>query len=809
MIYPANIEAKLGFDTIREWLSGLCNSPLGQNYVEKIQFNDNFEQLQKLLGQTLEFKRIMESGDAFPSSNYLNLIPQLRKAEIQNSYLDEQEWLHMKLSLNTAMGVLKYLQGKGDDIYPHLKALSGGLYVDKSLVQRIDFVIDDKGAVKDSASSVLQGIRRSIINEQSQLRRRMDSILKHANSLGYLPDDASPTIRNGRIVVPVLAEHKRHFKGFIHDESATGQTTFIEPAEIFELNNRVRELELEERREIYRILLQLTNELRPLVPSLYRVYTFLGQIDFIRAKAKLAMQMNGVLPRVTKSSGFAFKKARHPVLQATLKQQDKNIIPQNIELNNDKRLLIISGPNAGGKSVTLKTVGLLQYMLQCGLLIPVDPDSDAGVFSEMFIDMGDDQSLENDLSTYSSHLLHMRHFMEFAGKRTLYLIDEFGTGTEPQFGAAIAESILIKLLQSKAYGVLTTHYGNLKTFADRHTGVLNGRMRYDAEHLMPLYELELGKPGSSFALEIARKTGLPKDVLNNAKELLGTEQVQLESLILELEAEKQKSIDQKKEFERKNKELDKVLASNFSLQTLLENKRRAVLNEAKQEAKMILKQANQKVEKAIRDIKENKAEKEVVKEIRKELEEYKEELSPQLPVFSPLPEPEEVVKKQAQEPTVEILEGLIQVGDTIRMIGSESLGKAIAIKGKQVEVLLGDIRTYVKIDRLERVLAKNQEVKQERSASLKNLKINDRMATFQSTLDLRGARADEALNEISEYLDEAVLLGMQELRILHGKGDGILRKIVRNYLTKSKSVASVKDEHADRGGTGITLVTLG
>jgi len=539
MLYPNTLEVKLGFDSIRERLKEACVSPLGQDYVEKIRFTDNAQLIDKLLRQTTEFKQIVQYEPDFPNSNYIDVRAHLSRARVEGLALTEGEFFDLKLALRTVQDCLRFLtrhgdahQGdtKRDEIgnFPFLRELAGPVSLDKKLTDSLERVIDDRGNVRDSASPELASIRRRIIGEQANLRKRLDSILRQARQNGWIPDDLSLTVRGGRLVIPIAAEHKRKIKGFVHDESQTGQTVFLEPAEVFDANNEIRELEYEERREIYRILLALTDQIRPHLDDLRKAVNFLAQIDFIRAKAKLAVQLDASMPKLLERPLVNWTNARHPLLYLSFMKQGKPVVPLQVRLDEKARILIISGPNAGGKSVALKTIGLLQYMLQCGLLVPMDDYSEMGVFQNLFIDIGDEQSLENDLSTYSSHLTSMKQFLIGANKRTLFLIDEFGTGTEPGLGGAIAESILEDLAKSGAYGVINTHYTNLKVMADKTPGLVNGAMRFDGEHLEPLYQLEIGRPGSSFAFEIAQKIGLPKGVIDRAKEKLGTQQVNFE-----------------------------------------------------------------------------------------------------------------------------------------------------------------------------------------------------------------------------------------------------------------------------------------
>lgn len=804
MLYPKNIEQKLGFDLVREQLKSYCSGTTAQSFVDKIQFSTQFDTVNKLLSQTEELRRLLSSGEVLPSNNFLNIQPHLRKAEIENTYLEEQELVAVRAALETASECIRFFNGKPEGELPQLKALTGGLFLDKAIIPRINQIIDENGRIKDSASSELQKVRKQLITEQVALRRKIESVMRQAAANSYLPDDASPTIRNGRMVVPVLAEHKRHLKGLIHDESATGQTVYIEPIEILEQNNLIREIELAERREVYKILLQLTDFIRPHVPALNKLHIFLGLVDFIRAKARFAIAIEAIKPKIGKRPLINWKRAEHPLLKQSLAKQGKKIVPQTLDLEADSHLLIVSGPNAGGKSVTLKTVGLIQFMLQCGLLVPMDDTSQAGIFDDIFIDMGDEQSIENDLSTYSSHLTNMKHFLFHAEKRTLFLIDEFGTGTEPNIGGAIAESILQELVEKKAFGIVNTHYGNLKNFADKYPGVKNGAMKFDVANLAPLYELEIGRPGSSFALEIATKIGLSKSIILQAKALAGKEQVRMDELLQELELEKNIMNAQNKKFLQQNEQLDKLLSSNLSLQTMLENQRKSVVNEAKAEAKRIVQQANQAIEQTIRTIKEEKADKEATTIARKKLDDFKKQ---ELLVE----EVETVLESQLPKEQTQIATGPIKIGSLVTVRDSGLVGEVIAIKADTAQIQAGILKSFIKIAKLEMV--SNKQFTDATGAAMhhpaaKGINMASRMANFSPTLDMRGMRGDEAMTELNSYIDNAILLGMREIRILHGKGDGILRKLVRSQLLHFKGIASVVDEHADRGGAGISIITF-
>lgn len=819
MLYPATLEQKLGFDTIRERLKDTCISPLGQDYVEKIRFTDNVQLIDKLLRQTAEFRQIVQYEPDFPSSNYIDVRPHLNRARVEGLALTEAELFDLKLALRTIQECLRFLAKRDDATvhpdrtFPYLKELAGPIGVDKTLTDALDRVIDDRGLVRDTASPELASIRRRIIGEQADLRKRLDGIVRQARQNGWIPDDLNLTVRGGRLVIPIAAEHKRKIKGFVHDESQTGQTVYLEPAEVFDANNEIRELEYEERREIYRILLALTDQVRPHLDDLKRAVNFLAQIDFIRAKAKLAVQLNAQLPKLHDRPLVNWTDARHPLLYLSFQKPGspaggKTVVPLSVRLDEKARILIISGPNAGGKSVALKTIGLVQYMLQCGLLVPMADHSEMGVFQNLFIDIGDEQSLENDLSTYSSHLTAMKQFLVGANKRTLFLIDEFGTGTEPGLGGAIAESILEDLNQSGAYGVINTHYTNLKVFADKTPGLINGAMRFDGEHLEPLYQLEIGRPGSSFAFEIAQKIGLPKGVIDRAKEKLGNQQVNFEKLLKELDIEKRVFSEKNLEISINQRKVAQQLAEYTALKTRLDNEQKQLLNDAKQKAKALVQEANQRIENTIREIKENKAERDTTKQVRQELERFEQnQLKPETLVAE---------KPKPAEDEFETDNGAIMVGSYVRIAGQNAestaaIGEVLAIRGKDAEIRIGDLKSNVKLNRLEKVskkvFANATETKDDRPRS-RGVDMNEKMQNFSFNLDIRGKRGEEALGEVDRFVDDALMLGYPELRIVHGKGDGILRTLVRNHLRGYKQVARMEDEHADRGGAGVTIVKM-
>uniref|UniRef100_UPI0040472073 endonuclease MutS2 n=1 Tax=Algoriphagus sp. TaxID=1872435 RepID=UPI0040472073 len=794
MLYPSNLEQKVNFIKIKELIKAECTSSLGQGFVDQITFSKDFGLVQRLLDQTEEFRQLLLAGEPFPSSHFTNLNPYLEKAKLEGSFLEQDEFQEIKLALQTLQLCISFFQKFGES-YPTLKALLGLLLdLDLKLLREIDQVLDEKGKLRSNASKELQLIRTQLLYEESRLRKVMERVFKEARAKGLVPDDSAMTIRGGRMVIPIAAENKRKLRGFIHDESATGQTVFMEPEEALDINNEIRDLEYMEKREIIRILTKLTNQLRPNIPALRKATNFLGVFDFIRAKARFALKTNSVKPILTLERGLSWSDARHPILEISLKAQGKQVVPLHLNLDHQKRLLLISGPNAGGKSVALKTVALLQYMLQCGLLLPMHPDSKCSLFDHLFIDIGDEQSLENDLSTYSSHLMSMKHFSQFANKKTILFIDEFGTGTEPQFGGAIAESILLALAKLGAYGVITTHYGNLKQLAEKQQGLVNGAMRYDVEKLEPLYQLEIGKPGSSFALEIASKIGLSKEIVSYAKQQIGEERVRYDRLLSKLENEKNQYAQLLKEVKEKDSLLAAKLKEYGLLKDTLEKTKKNYIQEAKLEAKSLLDQANKKIESVIREIKEGKAEKEVTKNLRKELDVFKEKVKPE--------------KVTPKDPEIQVIGGQIQLGDWVRLKDNGAIGEVLLLKSKDADLLIGDLKSTVKLSRLEKI-AKTTAKKELKSMEKRgSYQTTTKMMDFSSNLDLRGKRGEEVLPMIQNFIDEGFMLGIKNLRIVHGKGDGILREVTRNLLRSMSQVGKLEDEHADRGGAGVTLITL-
>lgn len=815
MIYPAEFENKIGFKAVRERLNTLCISEMGKEFVDKMSFSTDVDEIRTYLRLIQDFETLLQDGVPFPVRDYNDLREEFHHLAIDGTVISLESLFALKPTLSALSYIFKFFNSESSEKVPYLKALAEGITIDNHIFTEINRLIDDKGEIPDNASAELAEIRRDIRRKQSSIDHRMHKILVEAKNSGWTDSTAEMTIRDGRPVIPVRAADKRALRGFIHDESATGQTVYIEPAEIFETNNEIKELEYAERREINKILLAFTKILRPEIPNLIMAWRLLGLLDFIRAKALLSHEYNCVIPEVVDEPMFDWIESRHPLLEEKLKAQGKHITPLDLRLgdvnevsrlsearNDSGRVLVISGPNAGGKSVCLKTIGLLQYMLQCGLAIPVKVDSKCGVFHDMLIDIGDEQSLENDLSTYSSHLINMKTLIENGNERSLFLIDEFGTGTEPQLGGAIAEAILLKMNEKKSFGVVTTHYANLKLLADNHPGIVNGAMLFDTRYLQPLYVMMIGKPGSSFAFEIAKKIGFPQEILDSAAEISGREHLDFDQQLQQLEIEKKEV--RKKEYELKvaDKLLDEVVTKYKGHLADIEKHKNRLLKEANKEAQALIDKANAKIERTIKEIKEAQAEKQRTKELREELKEMKNDLVKNAEVIS---------KKLKAEEKEEVVNQELKVGDTVCINELEVIGELLAISDTDVTVQFGDVRLRTTADKL-RKMSKTQAKKAANNPSYLRKSImndiNEKAQHFNLTLDVRGQRGDEAVDNVAKYIDEANLLSIKEVSILHGKGNGILRKLIREYLSKQSCVHDFHDASLETGGAGITRVTL-
>lgn len=784
MIYPENAAEKLGFVEIKELIKANCLSMMGKEMVDKIQPMHQYGQIDKFLRQTHEFKDILENDSPLPIDHLYPIRTFADRIRVEGSFLSEEEFFQISLSLKTVFSVINYFnERKG--VYEALEMLFEHLTIERTIVKNIDNVIDQNGSMKPSASPKLQEIFREIAYAERESRKRMDALLKKAQDAGWTADGGL-TVRDGRLCIPILAENKRKIKGYIHDESATGQTVYLEPEEVFQLNNQLRDLEFDKRREKVRILIALTTELRPFVPSLISYHGLLSKLDFVRAKALFAIDIEATMPELQKEASLNFINARHPLLFLNFRREGQTVVPLNVAIDETQRIIVVSGPNAGGKSVCMKTIGLLQMMVQAGLLIPVDPNSKVGVFRNFFADIGDDQSIESDLSTYSAHLSKMRYFMEHSNSRSLILIDEFGAGTDPQFGGPIAEAVLQNLNKKKVRGVITTHYSNLKLFANATEGLENASMLFDNAAMQPRYILEIGKPGSSYAFEIAYKIGLPQDVLQGAKQKIGTQQKKVDHLLVDLEREKKEVHEAKVKLKRNEDKLNRLLKETEERSAFLEENKKQMMKQAKLEAQEVLKNANRLVENTIAQIKESNADKEKTRELRKALD-------------------SELVKNKSIAPnkkTVQKDEELA-IGDWVKILDTGTMAQIIEIAKGNLILAIGDLRSVVKKNRVEKT--SNKEV----SKSLKRAhgtQLTESLANFNPEIDVRGMRTEAALYEIEKYLDKAIMMSFPSLKIVHGKGNGILRKMIRDYLRKYKEVDRLEDEHLDRGGDGVTYV---
>lgn len=794
MLYPQNIEHKIGFDQVRELIASHCMSTLGKEKVDGISFSVDFDIIVQRLTLTDEMMTIMgETSDQVPLGNLADMRVAMARTAADGTFLDLQDVAGLRLNIVTLRLVISYLRHSDEERFPALHSLAAEVELFPDIEREIDTLIDRYGNMKDNASPELAQIRRQIHDTQSSISKTLNAILRQAQSAGTVDREAAPTLREGRLVIPISAMNKRQIPGIVHDESATGKTVYVEPTAVVAINNRLRELENDERREIVRILIAFTNQVRPLYPAIAESTGFLATVDSIMAQAKFALQIAAIKPHITTDCEIDWHEARHPLLEMSLRSQGRKIEPLNIKINQKQRILLISGPNAGGKSVCLKTVGLLQYMLQCGLPIPIGERSSAGVFASMFIDIGDEQSIENDLSTYSSHLLNMKNFIRHSCNRTLLLIDEFGTGTEPQLGGAIAEAVLDKLNSRGVYGVITTHYTNLKHYAARTSGIANAAMLYDRHRMQPLFMLSIGTAGSSFAIEIARQIGLPDDVIKAASEMVGSEQVDFDKHLQDVARDKRYWENKRQQIKDKERRLQQLTERYESLLDEMKTRQRDTIRQAKQQAADIIADANAQIEKTIRTIKESNADRETTRQLRSNLASQHRDLSQQAAV--------KAKKTDSSRP--------LAVGDNVRVAGQAIAGKIIDIQGKNATVAFGQIKTTVALSKLEWLSAQQakQEVKAKATSSATD-DIRNRQLNFRQEIDVRGMRVDEALQAVIYYIDDARMIGVAQVRILHGTGTGALRSAIRDYLHQSSAVKSYRDEHIQFGGAGITVVEM-
>ena len=796
MLYPKNFENKISFDQIRQLIKERCVSQQGSELVDAMAFSSDFDVIVLSLTQIEEMMTLLtESGEGLPLGSLADLRPAFARTQADGTFLDVKDVVDLRLNVSTLRAVASYLRTRDEERFPALIKMTESVELFPDIEREIERIINKYGEVKDTASPQLAEIRRSILSAQSSVSKTLNAILRQAQASGIVDKEAAPTIREGRLVIPVSAMNKRKIQGIIHDESATGKTAFIEPTAVVEVNNRLRELESEERREIIRILVEFTNSVRPYYEAIAQSVYFLAEIDALRAKSQFSISIRAIKPYLVSECEVDWHEARHPLLEMSLVRQGRKIEPLTIKLTKKQRILLISGPNAGGKSVCLKTVGLLQYMLQCGLPIPLHERSRAGLFKSIFIDIGDEQSIENDLSTYSSHLLNMKNCIKFSNGKSLLLIDEFGTGTEPQLGGAIAEAVLDRFNKNKVFGVITTHYTNLKHFAAQTEGIVNGAMLYDRNQMRPLFMLSIGTAGSSFAIEIARKIGLPEDVIAAASEMVGSEQVDFDKHLQDVARDKRYWENKRQQVKDKEKRLQQLTERYEQLIEGMRVKEKETLRQAKQEAAEILSQANKEIEKTIRIIKETQADKEATRKSREEVGKLREKMEKGA---------QQVAPKKQQKP--------LQVGEHVQIAGQNVIGKLLEIQGKTAIVAFGQIKSTVALNRLERVSTGQAKQAEQRMAASRESNatsdIRNRQLTFKQEIDVRGMRVDEALQAVVYFIDDASMVSASQVRILHGTGTGALRQAIRDYLHQASMVKSYRDEHVQFGGAGITVVEM-
>ena len=844
MTIDKRLEQKLGFDRVRQIISDRCSTAYASERTATETFSTDQAEIRRRLLLTDEMRLIMMFEDSFPSGGFIDCIDFLKPLERTSSAIDLISLRKLRTMLDTLRKVTSFFSGIKDGVYPNLKRMAAPIMGFPEVQRRIDTILDRYGEVKDTASDELYAIRKALHEKEGAISRRMSAILRKAQEEGIVDSDAGVSIRDGKMLIPVSAANKKRIPGFIYDESASGKTAFIEPAEVVELDNQIKELQFSEQREIVRILFEFTEFLRPYIPELLEAAKYLGETDFIMAKAQIALDFIAGMPIISENGEMNLRKARHPLLERALKKERKEIVPLTATLTEQKHILLISGPNAGGKSVCLKTVGLLQYMFQWGMLIPTSETSEMMIFDRVMVDIGDDQSIDNDLSTYSSFLVNMKDMLNRADNRTLVLIDEFGSGTEPAAGGAIAEAILAELDRRGAYGVITTHYTNLKLYASSgETGVINGAMMFDVQNIAPLFKLEMGLPGNSFAFELARKTGLPENIIKDAETRAGEEFVGIERNLRKI-ARNRRAIDERLErIKHTDKTLESITERYQKELQQIKQMRKEILEQARKEAEEIVRQANRQVENTIRTIKESQAEKEATHEARSELqgflglltakkeqeekerEDYIERKIKQIDERRARRQKrkaeraderslQEMREQQAEQERMEAFRSApLKVGEKVRIKENGMVGEVTKVSGKAVVVIIGNISTKLPHDKVERITSNEfKSAVKETGRPAPTMKvdssINERKLNFSTEMDVRGERLNDAIEKVTRYVDDAVMVGVSSVRIIHGKGTGVLRDELQKLLRTMPGVASVRDEHIQFGGTGVTIVTF-
>ena len=829
MIYPANFEQKIGFDRLREQVAARCTMRGARELLAAQTFCPHRPEVERRLGLADEMRRILGMEQGFPDDDFVDLDGIAAKIRIEGTFLDVEEVVALRRALAAAGAVALFILGRGEGLYPFLRERSLRVEALPEIVRAIDAILDRFGQVRDDASPELLRVRRAIREREGQAAKRLQQVLARAKGAGVVDAVAVISIRDGRAVIPVAAANKRKLQGFIHDESATGKTFYVEPVEVVEINNELKELEYAERREVVRILTAFTDRVRPDAERIAGAGDYLAEIDMIRAKARWAGDNGCVKPILSTDDRLVLRRARHPLLAQTLRAQGREIVPLDLELDRKRRILVISGPNAGGKSVCLKTTGIVQYMFQCGFLVPASENSELPLFEGLFIDIGDEQSIDDDLSTYSSHLLNMKNMLAGASSSTLVLIDEFGSGTEPVIGGAIAEAILERLLTKGCYGVITTHYANIKYYASNTEGIANGAMMFDVQNIRPLFRLETGKPGSSFAVEIARKIGLPEDIIRAAGEKAGSDHINIEKQLREIARDKhywEQKRDRIRLTDRKVEELEQTYAGQLSK---IRAERQEILKKAKLEAQQLIADANRQIENTIRTIREAQAEKELTRLARRELDDFRDavtktdtadkdaEVAREIERIERRRQRREERKAQRGEaqaagaaPAEAPKPREVEAGSKVRMAGQDMVGVVQSVKGRKAQVAFGQILTTV--DRKMLTVVSNSEFREatrpQTARTVVSAGISARKLSFKDHIDVRGMRAAEALDAVQDFIDDALMVGVGSVSILHGKGTGALKEEIRRYLRTVPEVESARDEHADRGGAGITIVTF-
>lgn len=816
MIYPNNFESRIGFDTLRAEVNKYCDSEISKWHCTQMHFSNDVEQVKVWLSQTAEFLDILNSKFDFPLGTVFDLRAPLKAILMSGTYLSTENLDKLRKSLVNITGILKFFKSEKKQLFPHLAQVVQDIDDFPELLEHINLILDKFGNVKDTASPLLQSLRSQLASTTASLNGIMRHVITAGKQAGYLDADVQPSMRDGRLVIPVSPMNKRKIKGIMHDASASGKTFFIEPEEIVEANNRIREIEGDIAYEIVRILTEITDIIRPYVNELLHLHNRLGLLEFIKAKALFARDVDGQMPNIEHDCQIEWYHAMHPALLLALRPQNKQVVPLDIEMNEKQRIILISGPNAGGKSVCLKTVGVVQYMMQCGLLPTLYYNSHMGFFDDIFIDIGDQQSIEDDLSTYSSHLQNMKVFLSKGNMQSLVLIDEFGSGTEPQIGGAIAQAILQQLNLKKIFAVITTHYQNLKHFAEQTEGVANGAMLYDRSKMKPLFQLSVGYPGSSFAVEIARNIGLPKIVIDNASEIVGSDYINMDKYLLDILRDRKYWEKKRHEVRLKEKKLEALTDEYERKLKELTGEKRLIIKNAREEAKTILDQSNAEIERTIKEIKEVQAEKDKTREVRQRLDEFKQRLmqNDSKDGNESLQSRSEKQSRGQQKPKkklrqTDVVNEPIKQGDNVILKGASTVGKVISIDEKYALVAFGNLKTRVETSRLERTL--RQADKAQSAPSISNATtqhIRERQLQFKPEIDVRGMRGDEAIQAVTYFIDDAIQFASARVRILHGTGNGILRQLIREYLNSVPEVKSYRDEHVQLGGAGITIVDL-